>query len=42
MVVSANTDLEMRTWLRRAAEDGNVPTFVRKVTDAARLACSPD
>ncbi len=39
---SANTDLEMRAWLRWAAEGGNTPMFVRTVATAARMACMPD
>ena len=39
---SANTDLEMREWLRWAAEGGNAPMFVRLVAEAALVACSPD
>jgi len=39
---SANTDLEMRGWLRWAAEGGNTPVFVRTVANAVLIACSPD
>jgi hypothetical protein len=39
---SANTDPELREWLRWAAELGNAPAFVNKVADAACLACWPD
>jgi hypothetical protein len=38
----ANTDRELRDWLRWAAEEGNAPAFVRKVAEAALIACSPD
>jgi len=41
-VISANTDPELRRWLRWASEEGNAPAFVRTVADAACLACSPD
>jgi hypothetical protein len=39
---SANTDPELRDWLRWAAEEGNTPSFVRRVAEAARMACIPD
>ena len=39
---STNTDPELRKWLRWAAEGGNTPMFVRRVTEAALIACSPD
>ena len=39
---SANTDLELREWLRWASESGNTPTFVRTVAEAALMACLPD
>jgi len=39
---SANTDLEMRAWLRWAEEGGKAPMFVRTVATAARMACMPD
>jgi len=42
MMESANTDPELRDWLRWASELGNTPAFVRLVADAACLACSPD
>jgi hypothetical protein len=42
MMDSANTDPELRGWLRWAAEGGNTPTFVRKVAEAALIACTPD
>jgi len=41
-MLSANTDLELREWLRWAAEGGNTPMFVRTVAEAALIACSPD
>lgn len=42
MMDSANTDLELRGWLRRASESGSTPSFVRTVTEAALIACLPD
>jgi hypothetical protein len=42
MMNSANTDLELRDWLRWASEDGNAPAFVCTVAEAALLACVPD
>ena len=39
---SANTDPELRQWLRWALEGGKVPVFVRTVAEAALLACIPD
>jgi hypothetical protein len=42
MMPSANTDPELRSWLRWASEGGNTPSFVRKVAEAARVACTPD
>jgi hypothetical protein len=42
MMDSANTDPELRHWLRWASEGGNAPAFVRKVGEAALIACSPD
>jgi hypothetical protein len=39
---SANTDLEMRDWLRWAAQGGNTLMFVRTVAEAALIACTPD
>ena len=42
MMVSANTDPELRKWLRWASEGGNTPTFVHTVAEAAFLACTPD
>jgi hypothetical protein len=41
-MISANTDPELRQWLRWAFECGKVPMFVRTVAEAALLACSPD
>jgi hypothetical protein len=41
-MLSANTDPELREWLRRAAEGGNAPAFVRTVAEAALVACLPD
>ena len=41
-MISANTDPELRLWLRWASEGGNAPAFVSKVADAACLACWPD
>ena len=42
MMLSANTDPELRSWLRWAAAGGNTPTFVRTVAEAALIACTPD
>jgi hypothetical protein len=42
MMDSANTDPELRSWLRWASERGSTPMFVSKVADAACLACLPD
>ena len=42
MMDSANTDPELRAWLRWASESGNTPMFVRTVAEAALIACSPD
>jgi hypothetical protein len=42
MMASANTEPELRDWLRWAAEDGNLPAFVRKLAEAALLASMPD
>lgn len=42
MMDSANTDLEMRAWLRWASDTDNAPAFVRKVANAALIACSTD
>jgi hypothetical protein len=39
---SANNDIELRGWLRWAAEGGNTPMFVRTVAEAALIACTPD
>ena len=39
---SAHTDRELHDWLRWASESGNTPMFVRKVAEAALMACSPD
>ena len=39
---AAFIDPELSQWLRRAAEEGNAPAFVRKVADADCLACMPD
>ena len=41
-MASANTDLEMRAWLRWASESGNAPSFARKVAEGALIACSPE
>ena len=40
MMDSANTDPELRRWLRRASESGSTPMFVRTVAEAALIACS--
>jgi hypothetical protein len=42
MMCSANTDPELRQWLRWASESSKVPMFVRKVAEAALIACTPD
>jgi hypothetical protein len=42
MMDSANTDPELRQWLRWASEWGTTPMFVSKVADAASAACIPD
>jgi len=42
MMLSANTDPELREWLRWAFEGGKVPVFVRTVAEAALIACLPD
>ena len=42
MMLSANTDPELRQWLRRASESGNTPSFVRRVAEAALVASMPD
>jgi hypothetical protein len=42
MILSANTDPELHDWLRWASEGGNTPSFVRKVAEAALIACTPD
>jgi hypothetical protein len=42
MMASANTDPELRDWLRWASESGNTPVFVRTVANAALIACSHD
>ena len=39
---SANTDPELRQWLRWASEGGKTPMFVRTVAEAALIACIPD
>jgi hypothetical protein len=42
MMDSADTDPELRQWLRWASESGKVPMFVRTVAEAALVACIPD
>ena len=42
MMPSANTDHELSQWLRRASESGSTSMFVRKVAEAALMACSSD
>jgi hypothetical protein len=42
MMLSANTDPELRGWLRWAAESGNTPMLVRMVAKAARMTCLLD
>jgi hypothetical protein len=39
---SPHTDPELSQWLRWASEDGNTPSFVPTVAEAALIACSPD
>ena len=39
---SANSDIELRHWLRWASESGNTPSFVRNLAGAALVACMPD
>ncbi len=39
---AALDDPELRDWLRWASEGGNVPSFVRKVLEAAIYACASD
>jgi hypothetical protein len=41
-MLSASTDPELRHRLRWAAESGNTPMFVRRVAEAALIACLPD
>jgi hypothetical protein len=41
-MVSANTDPELRDWLRWASETGSTPMFVRTVAEDAFITCSPD
>jgi hypothetical protein len=38
---SAHTDTELADWLRWASESGQVPSFVRKVAEAATIADLP-
>jgi hypothetical protein len=42
MRYSANTDPDLRDWLRWASESGQVPTFVKTVADAAFIADMAD
>ncbi len=42
MMDFANTDLELRDWLRWASDWGTTPSFVRTIAEAALIACSPD
>jgi hypothetical protein len=42
MMDSANSDAELRGWLRWASERGNTPMFVRTVAEADLIACLPD
>jgi hypothetical protein len=42
LMYSASTDPELRDWLRWASDEGNAPAFVRRVAEAAQMACSPD
>jgi hypothetical protein len=41
-MMNSAIDIELRDWLRWASENGNAPAFVRLVTGAALLACTPD
>lgn len=42
MMDSANTDPELRDWLRWASDSARTPCFVRRVAEAALIACIPD
>ncbi len=42
MMLSANTDPELRLWLRWASEGGNTPMFVHTIAEAALMASTPD
>lgn len=39
---SADTHPELSPWLRWASDSANAPMFVRRVAEAALIACSPD
>ena len=39
---SSHTSTQLSQWLRWASEQGNTPSFVRTVAEAARMACMPD
>jgi len=39
---SPHKDAELHHWLLWALEEGNAPSFVRAVVEAAFLACAPD
>jgi hypothetical protein len=39
---SAKTDPELRDWLRLASEGSNTPMLVRRVAEAALIACISD
>jgi hypothetical protein len=41
-MLSANTDPDLRQWLRWASEEGKTPMLVRNVAEAVLMACSPD
>ena len=38
MLYSANTDPDLRDWLRWASESGEAPSFVRAIAEAAFIA----
>ncbi len=38
-MTSANSDPKLRSWLRWASEEGNGPSFIRNVAEAALIAC---
>ena len=42
MLYSANTDPDLRDWLRWASESGEAPSFVQAIAEAAFLADMAD